>query len=109
MLILLIPSLWIQIAINRKAGKSCPRDKPVLSKQLEVRGLQNETHTDPLKGRCIEPTPSHGRALLHFYFAPALFALEVYSNTTTVTQIHICGETQACFTLCFLLQVFHPT
>ena len=38
MLILLIPSLWIQIAINREAGKSCPRDKPVLSKQQEVRG-----------------------------------------------------------------------
>lgn len=54
MLILLIPSLWIQIAINRKAGKSCPRDKVVLSKQLRVRGSAVKTHTISLKEHYIE-------------------------------------------------------
>lgn len=35
MLILLIPSLWIQITINSEAGKSCPGAEAMLSKQLE--------------------------------------------------------------------------
>lgn len=58
MLILLIPSLWIQITINRKADKSCPQDKAVLSKQLEVKGSAVKIHTIFLKAHCIRQTPS---------------------------------------------------